>query len=91
MYIIFYNKSNSVVLSVKEDLAQPAPSEEQLFSTFLSDTGLTAESTCYAVLSGVKLDNFEPGKFLYNAATNTVIENPTYVPPAPESEPTTNM
>jgi hypothetical protein len=88
MYIIFYSKSTSVVLNVKEDLAHPASSEEQLFNAFLSDTGLTANSAGYAVLSGVKIVDFETNKYLYNVATNTVSNNPSYVAPTPAPDPT---
>lgn len=87
MYVIFYNKSTSAVLGVRHDLSSPAQTEEHLLSLFLSDNKITDGSVGSAVLSGVKLDDFEPGKFLYNAATNTVSENPSFVPPAPAPEP----
>lgn len=90
MFIIFYNKTTSAILGFREDLSSPAPTAEHLLNLFLSDHKITDGSVESAVLFSVKLDDFDSGKYLYNATTNVVSDNLSYVPPAskPVTEPT---
>lgn len=89
MYVIFYTKATSEIVGFREDLSSPPMSESQIASLYLSDHGISDGSVGHAVLNDTKLTQFDVAKYLYNESTNSAIENPNYVPPAPEPEPTT--
>ena len=86
MYVIFYDKTTSLILGFREDLSSPEPTAEHLLNIFLADRNITDDSITQAILLGVKLDDFESGKYLYNASSNTVIQNPNFVAPAPRPD-----
>jgi hypothetical protein len=85
MYVIFYTKSNSEIIGFRDDCSSSPMTEEQSLNTFLSDNQISDGSVGHAVLTHTKLTQFDRAKYLYDASTSSVINNPNYVVPTPES------
>jgi uncharacterized membrane protein len=88
MFVIFYTKATSEILNFRHDLSVPANPIEQLVNTFLSDNNATANSVGYAEVPQQNFVDFHAGKYLYNASTKTISDNPAFVPPTPAPDPT---
>ena len=89
MYVIFYTKSNSEIIGFRDDSSSSSMTEEQMLNIFLSDNKISDGSVGHAVLTHTKLTQFDRAKYLYDASTSSVTNNPNYVVPTPEPTETT--
>ncbi len=83
MLVIFYTKANSEIIGFREDQSMPPLTAEEIANYFFLDHNNADNSIGYAVVVGHKFDAFNFDKFLYNASTGVISDNPSYVPPTP--------
>jgi hypothetical protein len=87
MYVIFYDIATSKIIGFREDMSSPARTLEEIVATFNRDNNITDGSVGHAAITKPSYSEFNTGMYLYNVATNTISENPSYVAPTPVPDP----
>jgi hypothetical protein len=82
MFMCVYQKADNIVVEIRNDTSVPqTTTAEQYFNDYCVDNNVDPAQYNYAEMPYQKI-GFNIGEFSYNQATNSIVVNPDWIPPA---------
>lgn len=86
MFMCVYQKSNNVIVEVRNDTSVPQTTNaQQYFQMYIDGHNVNANLYNYAEMPYQKI-TFDLGKYLYDKNTNSIVDNLDWIPPVPSIE-----